>query len=406
MAAVKLLLAPEIAPDSYRPRLEALSRQTDLEDIETLRTLIAPDRRSVYPIVLSRHAAGNIESWDRPMNLRFFGHLREQGYSNEDIADLGASAHEVRRSLRELTVYELARSLRLSKELAVKVLDERQFPISTLQRLIENADVQEFLGISFDERQNLVGSIQKREFNRGFRKMVTDVAEGEVDSRKLNSKPEIRDYLQRFGSAEPNRKKAGSFVIGAGSSRPPAGGKKDTGKGPAKPRTALIPPQFPCDTANMRIHDLVHELKTAPFRRYRNLVGIGLRSLLEMSLGHHLQELGLIEAVVARQRGKRPKLPRNWHPGAREMVEYVVNENPKILKNENTRKALENLLQKRGAAISLDELCLYAHNELVSPTGEELVRFWERLERLFRVTLTDPSASGLEGTSTSHAEDT
>ena len=50
------------------------------------------------------------------------------------------------------------------------VLDERKFPITTLDRLIKTENGQNFLGIHFDNKGLLKGKIKKDEFIKGYSK--------------------------------------------------------------------------------------------------------------------------------------------------------------------------------------------------------------------------------------------
>jgi len=400
LAALKLLLSPEIAPADWERRFRALSNRIDSKSIRRIKVIRAPSREAAASIIMSKHTRNQVESWSPLMQAKFYRNLLDRGLSIDEIAEqYSIQTSEITDALQRYMMYSVACALDLPENVARKVQNPRDFPITNLDRLYKNPKVNKFLGISFDENKQLIGSIHADEFKKGYTKIVTDIAEGTVHSRTLNTTTEMDEYLASFGDQKPDLKKKGSFrsdtLLRAKEKKAMPKPKATKKKAIPKPLPlALIPGSFSCDVNNQRINDVFNELKKLRVAQYPNAVGLMFRSLLEMSLGYYLDRTGHLVKITEKEREKREKkgniLPNDWHPGLREMFQYVTDKNTNIISNGNLLKALRTLINQKDNLLSIDTLNLFVHNQHFHPNEDTLRSFWSQLQGLFEITLVEP----------------
>lgn len=403
LAALKLLISPEMAPDkAWERRFRALANRIDPNSVRKVKVIKAPSREAAAPVIMSKHTRNQVERWSPLMQAKFYRNLVDRGIPVEDIADqYNLRVSEITEALQLYMMYSVACTLDLPEEVAKKVQNPREFPVTNLERLYKNPKVTKFLGVSFDANKKLKGSVQADEFKKGFKKVVTDVASGEVHSRNLNTTAEMDDYLKSFGDQKPNLRKKGKFTSDTllkakpkrkAAVKPGAGAKKPKPK--PVPR-ALIPGSFSCDVNNQRINDVFDELKILPVAKCRNAVALMFRSLLEMSLGYYLERTGHLAKLTAQIRAAREtdkfKLPKDWHPTLTEMLQYIVHKDTDIISNGNLLKALRKFVSQKKELISIDTLNLFVHNQHFYPNEDDLRSFWLQLQGLFEIILVEPN---------------
>jgi hypothetical protein len=403
LAALKLLLSPEIAPENWERRFRALSNRIDLNIIKKVKVILAPSREAAAPVIMSKHTRSQIESWSPLMQAKFYKNLVGRGLTVEDISNqYNLQPSEITDALQRYMMYAIACSLELSDEIAKKVQNPREFTITNLERLYKNPNVNNFLGISFDTNKRLVGSIAVNEFKKGYTKIVTDIATGKVHSRNLNTTKEMDDYLGSFAGDAPNLQKKGKFtaetLLSAAVTKGLSSTQGKTRKKRSKPKStplALIPRAYSCDVNNQRINDVFNELKKLRLAQYPNAVGLMFRSLLELSLGYYLDRTEhLIKMRDAKQQKlaqKGQNLPKDWHPTLTEMLQYVVDKDTDIISNGNLLRALKKLISQKTDLLSIDTLNLFVHNEHFYPNEEMLRDFWKQLGGLFEIILIEPN---------------
>jgi hypothetical protein len=214
LAALKLLLSPELAPEESLKKFKKLSDRVSRNSIAKVHVSYAPSREAAAPLIVNRHTRLGVQGWKPAQQAKFLRTLVTPETSLEDMArQLGMSKSDLLKNLRTDTMYQIACNLDLPTDVASIVRSPRGFNASVLERLVvESADAQAFLGVEFDERGNLRGKIDQQEFRKAFSRMITDIASGEVDTRSLNKAQDIKKYLGKFGSDAPDHKRKGSFT--------------------------------------------------------------------------------------------------------------------------------------------------------------------------------------------------
>lgn len=397
LAALKLLISPEAAPERLQKRFKDLSDNIDSAAIGKTRVIIAPSRKAAAPIIQSRHTGEQIKRWEPIQQAKFYRQQLDRGMSVEELStEYAITEAKIRDFLRSYTMYNVACHLDLPSDVQEKVRDPRMFPSTTLDRLYNYTEAQKFLGVRFDDNKELVGSVKPDEFKKGYCKMVEDVATGAVDSRTVNNSKDVHTYLSSFGNRKPDLKKKGKFVADDLIGKTPSAKKKKAKKASAKPKTpkqpvALIPRHIKCTVNNQRIIDIFQELKNLRVARFPNAVAIMLRSLLEMSVGYYLDKTGKLKAITEKARKRNPNLPRTWSPSLKQMLKYIINVDSDMTFNPQVRKALNNLISDKNSVITADSLDLFVHNMYWLPTEDQLRAFWVQLEQVFKITLLEPT---------------
>lgn len=398
LAALKLLINPDGAPAAYKKKFIALSDRADLSVIKKVKVVLAPSREAAAPMILAKHTGLQVRGWSRIMQAKFYKQLLDDGITVRQLASqYSITLSEIKSFLQLHTMYSIACALPLPADVRQQVLDSREFPASTLERIFVHPKVQKYLGIEFNEDNKFIGKVHPEEFAKGYGKIVTDIVTGAVDTRKLNSSDSIAKYVNDFGDEfRPNHKRKGSFDYQHMTGEVDAQEMKIPGKQPAKRATivrnsaSLIPPGFKCHVEDQRINNVFQELKKLKLATHPNSTGIMLRVLLELSIGYYLEQTKLYSGLLAEHRkGARPKSV-DWAPTLKQMLGYLLSDKVDSGLTPLTRKAINKLLNDKNI-FSADTLDSYVHNRRYIPTEDQLRSFWAALSEVFELTLTEPA---------------
>jgi hypothetical protein len=405
LAALKLLIAPEAAPENQISKFQALSNKIDKTTIKKVKVVIAPNREATVPILMSRHTHVQIERWDTLMQATFYNNFVKLSVTVEDVSrDYNVPKSKIIEAIRLHRMYKIACSLDLPEEELRIVQNPREFDATTLKRFYERPVSQEFLGIELSsEVADVIGVIDENEFKKGYKKVVTDIATGKQDSRSLGTTKQIKKYIDSIPEENrPDQSKKGSFT----SDTILKGIKEETVKIYAKgvsakklkrPPTGLIPNSISCEVNNQRINNIFSELRTLPVGRYPNATAVLLRSLLEMSLCHYLSITGDLNVIIHDEKDKRRKknqsLEKDWQPSLKRMLNHLLDPKCTIIKNNpNQLKVLKKFILQREELFSHDSLNFFVHNQYYPPNDEMLRGFWGQLEGLFQIILVEPDS--------------
>ena len=150
IAAIKLLLNPEDAPKSLRPRWRELSRRLPVAHrkamAESRSHHVYPDRDNVGHVasyIGFRHVSG-VMPWPAFEKASFIASMIAKGESYEDLAErLGSYAPHVE---RHYVAYQLVQQARAAEVPGAERME--QF-FGVLLRALQSAQIIKFLGISF-----------------------------------------------------------------------------------------------------------------------------------------------------------------------------------------------------------------------------------------------------------------
>lgn len=271
LAALKLLESPDLAPDAKIKAFSVLKAQIPPQNVEKVDVVLAPSREAAAPLISDRHTGTAQRKWLRVQQAKFIRTQVGPGHTIDDVAKLlGMTRGEILESLRVDTMLQVASVMPLPADVREVVQDPRKFNFSVLERLIETPATPKFLGFAFAADGSLSGQVHEDEFKRGYTRLVSDVARGKVDTRKLNSAKEIHAYLGGFGKDTPNKQKKGAFtsesLLSGKTAESDSAKKVATPKvavGPAVPRDSkyLFPRNFKCSLAQPRIKEVFTEMR-------------------------------------------------------------------------------------------------------------------------------------------------
>lgn len=405
LAALKLLITPEAAPEDQVAKFKALSNRIDKTTIKKVKVVIAPDRQAAAPIIMSRHTNVQIERWDTIMQASYYTNLLQNGITIDDLShQYNIPKMDIIQSLRLYKMYQVACHLDLPDEVGQVVRNPRVFKATTLQRFYERPISQQFLGIQLSkDSANILGTIDEAEFKKGYKKVVVDVAKGNQDSRSLGTTEQVKKYLDTFSTQEkPDLTKKGRFtsdtlIAGKGKGRGELGTKQPVStKRPKRKPTGLIPKSVSCEVNNQRVNDTFNELRTLPVAKYPNATAVLFRSLLEMALSHYLEVSGELYIIINEENERlakeRKPIKRDWHPSLKRMLRHITSPKCNLIQNPNMKRALDKFTNQKEEFLSHDDLNFFVHNQYYSPNEEVLRSFWGQLEGLFQIILVEPDS--------------
>lgn len=387
LASLKLLLSPQLAPDKWAKRFAALSAKLDEPATKVVKIIIAPSRSAAAPLIMNRHTQTGIKRWEPIQQARYVHSLRSSGMSIEQLAaTTGFTRGELLKVLRTHTMYEVANTLGLDPKTADTVRDPRKFNTSTLERIIESPVVRKFLGISFNEEGQAIGEVHPDDFKKAYKRIITDIAKAEVDTRKLNNAKAVQSYVAQLVSVKPKRK--GHFTsldllqsaTSTATNLAPAGKPKARSDRKSK---FLVPKSVKCHLHMTRIADILSELQRLKVSGFENAVAVLLRIFIEMSISHYMESTGSMNALVARL-NKNGNKPADWTPSFRQMLGDILQNDKEIIAAipKQALKALNKAVSNDNYPLSLDSMDQFVHNPYVAPTEHQLRQLWNAFESL------------------------
>lgn len=393
LAALKLLINPELAPQTFLEKFRRLSEKVTPTVVAKVQVSIAPSREAATPILLSRHTAQQIQSWKRPMQARFYRQLLERGLTPEDLVQsYGVTVGQIQDWIRADAVYRLACSLDFPEAVKEKVQNNREFPLSNLERLVESQQVREFLMLRPDAKEVLISSAKPAAFLKAFRRIVADVATGKIDSRQTNDAHDIEKYLRGIADVRPSGKAGGKFSIRdhlSQTDKPtPVLNTKVSVRRKAPSSPSAIPAGLRCFSSDSRVSDIFYELRKLHLDRNPNASAVLLRLLLEFSVSDYLDRSGKIAPLLELYRKRDGKGP-DWYPSLRQLMEHLLTLDIGLQPLEI--KALRKFVQTKGQNNTLDALDAFVHNRKVDPTEAEVRAIVRLIEPVLHVTLGRPA---------------
>jgi len=394
LAALKLLLNPDLAPPDFQKRVRQHAERAHTV-IDKVSVVVAPKRSSAVPLLIARHKGQAVKGWTSIMQARFLQSRLDEGLTVDQIAEeTGLDRGEVVRELRDAKLYDVIRSLPLSAIAQQVVNDPRKFPLTTLRRLIEYSSVQTLLGMKTDEQYGFVTTLHGERFQKILTRIVTDIATDDVTSRSHNTSAEVDAYIAdivrtigKAGQAKGKPTPADEFVDPSRVTPKPTRRRKPKAK-VQKPNRGIIPKGFRVDIEDERIVAIVTELKSLALVSYPNASAITFRSLLDMAISKYLHDSGATQTIKAKLSAKNPK-PADWVPTLAQGLNHFLN-TPTIPLGPEARKALQKFLSDTTQSLTLDSLNWFTHIRYVPPTSEQLRSFWTMLTPLFEMTLQKP----------------
>lgn len=200
VAALKVLINPALVPAYHYKIKELAEGHSPIREVEVV---IAPHRDQVNKLLAIKHTKNTRRNW-KPLRQAYFYHAQiDQGKKIEDLRKEYLNV-DIPKFIRMWEIHTIARSLKYDDEdVARRVHDQRNFPVSTIERLYDDAQFRKLLNFNFTNDGEVNVHSQKSEFDKSLKKVVTDAVNKVIDTRKLNNDEGKKDYYSHF---EPLKK--------------------------------------------------------------------------------------------------------------------------------------------------------------------------------------------------------
>jgi ParB-like chromosome segregation protein Spo0J len=394
LAALKLLNSPDLAPDNMKSKFRSLIHNLPKQAIESAEVVVAPSRAAAARLIVARHTGEVVKRWSRAQQAKYIRTLVQAGQTIEEVAaEVQMAPGDIRNFLRTDTMIQLAHVTPVTPAVR-EAIDDKGFSVTTLERLIQSTPGQKFLGIKFDPDGNAVGEYDSEEFKKAYARVLTDIAEEKISTRKLNTTEDIEAYLCKMGKDKPNRAKKATWT-----STQLMSGKTDAAKAALKaakkPKPApssereepyFIPRAFRCRIKQPKIREVFGELRRLKLSEFPNGCAVLGRIFVELLVGHYLERTGKDKPLL--EKAKREGKPADWSPTLRQMMRAVLNDTTITLKPQ-VRRALDRMANDDDSLISLDHIDQFVHSRYIAPSERDLRHLWTSVEPLLDLFMTE-----------------
>jgi hypothetical protein len=392
LAALKALREPGLLDGKFERQIERLSRRIlDPNLIATVPVTIAPNRKATDRQIAGKHVGAPVLAWRPENRASFILDKLAEGYDNDALRDeLGFSLADIQEARQTRAVADMARSLDLSDEVKAKLEGPTAKVFTTLERIFDSTVGQEFLHVEKDPEHGLRGKTTKKEFLRGFTKLVTDIALGKQSSRTLNTNENIRSYFETWDPKDRPKKKQGSFVPsdiirGTSVASKPSVVSKPSLRAKGENKTVL-PKDLKIRHGNDRLIDISRELKKLKREDFPNAGAVLLRVFLELAVVHYLERIGELQEIVAKIEKKEKRSLPFGVPTMRQLVPEITRIAKQRLSAAETARVEKAIKYDPSAPFTISDLHAFVHSPDL-PGDRDIHQFWLRTEPLFRMML-------------------
>ncbi|MCK4579529.1 MAG: hypothetical protein KAU50_12125 [Candidatus Marinimicrobia bacterium] len=400
VAAIKLLMKPELSPKRHKKFFEGLSSGINKEEFAYLDCVLAPDRKATIPIVFNKHAKSATLKWVAVNKaIYFYNTINAAGGLNTLIEETQIPRSEIDDLLKRYTVYKLVLKAHVDKKIIEAISNTRAVNITVFERLlILLPKIAERLGVKWEDNSLLIQP-DWDEFINYWSRIVGDaynpVKKDRLTNRTINTDTLARGYLDRMGVPSEPKHGSSPVTINPLDKEENKYQQKEDKKEKKKRRlSGIVPPEIQCEVSNERIGKFVDELKRVSYKRNGNLVSLGLRALLEMLLSYHLTEIEKMGELVKSLRKKNLELKRDYTPSLKEMVKYAANHDEVLLNYPTEKRSLNKLVSSENSIMSIDTMDLLAHNKDYPSDVTTIETLWGGMESIVRTLLKGDATSG------------
>ena len=370
IAALKALQTPNIAPAPFVTKIRDFGPLPP--DLQRVHVVIAPSREATNKLIASKHTKNIRRPW-KPLRQAYFYRIL-QDKEGKTIEQLKREFDpNVPRFIRMLEMHKIAKSFDYPPEIASVVHNERNFPISTLERVYDNQQVQKLLGFTFNDDGTVKIKSERAAFSKGYRRIVNDIANRNEDSRSLNTDTKIRTYIQSFIEkpleqvSEPI--KSESFY----ENKPP---KEESKPSKIKVLKGVIPEHISFGLNSSALEEMYKELRNISVRTFPNAAHVLLRSFLECSLAEYLKQTDEYDNIT-KNNSRAASL--------KEMLNHLINH--RIIDDNNVIQIAKHIREHYSKPYSLQMMNMATHNENYVSTEKDVRAAWAQMEKLMEFIL-------------------
>lgn len=369
IAALKVIIRPEIVP-SKESDIRGILKTAENPSIKEIEVTVAPDRDSVGHFLASKHTQITRRPW-RPLRQAYFYKAElARGKTVQDLKKEYPNV-DIGKFLRLINIHRIAKSIKYdTDQITKKIHNERLFPASTVERFYEAKQARDFLGFDFDKDGEVKIQIDRKEFEKGFKKVIQDAADKAIDTRILNNEQKIGEYLKGFSKSEtPNKVKSGKIITSKDF--------KEDLSSITKKRTKLAPKDIQFTLQAPGVRRMLNELQTIDYHKFPNASHDLLRSFLECALKAYFDQQG--EAVKP-AKGKKYVFLDDVLQVFKKEMDAIKN----MELSQVTQKIISETTMKSYSAQFLNAT---NHNPSVFAVDKDVENAWDAMEKLFRYIL-------------------
>jgi len=394
LAALKVLREPGLLEGSLRRQAERVSRYiSDRKLIAKVPVIIAPTRRATDRLIAGRHIGTPVLAWRAENRASFILDKLTEGYDNDTLRDeLGFTLQDILKARQTKAIADMARSLDLPEGVKAKLDRSRAKLFTTIERVFDSSVGREYLKVEPDPEHGFRGTTTKKEFLRGFMRLVTDVALGNQSSRTLNNNDNIRDYFESWKPEERPAKKRGSFVpsdIIKGRSIASAGHKPKTTPSKRSRRISktVLPKDFKVRFGNDRLIDIHRELTKLKREEFPNAGAVLLRVFFELAVLDYLKRIGHLPSIITRIEKKEKRKIRFGAPTLKQLAPEIIKIAKEKLPAGEASLVEKAITHNPAAPFTISDLHSFVHSPTDLPSARDIQQFWKRTEPFFRLML-------------------
>lgn len=393
LAALKALNNPELLEGNFQRKVERLARRNSGSITNKVPVVVAPTRRSADRLVAGRHIGTPVTAWSKENRAYFILDKLANGYTGDDIKDeLGFSDTDIQGARQTQAISNIIKGLDLPDDIKTIVEKPRNKLFTTVERVVDSTAGKKFLHLKKDFEHGIIGSTTAKEVERGFTKLVTDLASRKISSRSLNTNEDINSYFDSWASDELPKKKRGKFIpedtANTGAKVPPTRPSVTSRRvkiPTRKSSTTVLPKNLRISYGNDRMKDLHKEMSRLDREKFPNSGAVLMRVFFELSALHYLERSGELQKVKS-ELEKKGKLSRHGSPTLHQLAKSIINIAKAQLSRHEASMVEKAVTPNASAPFSISELHSFIHSPDF-PVARDIEQFWVRTEALFRVFL-------------------
>ena len=352
ITALKLIDDPNRCPDPIlRRKFTEISGKAKIPVPSEIECTIAPSVEEADRLIELRHqgpqeGVGTLQ-WDGQQKSRHLQRLGKKGRY--------AFSHQVIDAFTE----------KLDQRIREKVTGTG-FAISTLDRLLKNPEVRDFLGITNEDgvpRRFL----HEKETLKGLTKILRDIAGG-MPVKDVYTVKQQRKYIRGFPADDtPDRTK--NLKDSIGMVQPMESSSKTLvvrSKPVSYKRPHLIPPEVRYAIRDKRLNAIYIELRSIELSDHRNAAAVLFRVFVELSIELYLE---------------KHEVPYHDNDKLAKKAESAINHmKGKSWADMNIVKGIQAGISSPHNPLSFNTFNAYVHNRHFHPSPPELATAWDNAQ--------------------------
>ena len=194
-AALKAIQRPELAPHKFRNSIKRLTNNMDISSLGQISVRKAPSQDAADHVIAILHTSKQRLAWGPIQQAEFFMKKMNEGKKAQDLIDEYPNI-DVPALITRGQIIKLIKSVEYGDEQIRKYVYGNKFSFSTLERLYSRPDFLKVIGVEVTKTGEVEPSISAHLFSKILTKVISDVLNKKIDTRKLNKGKEQEEYVR------------------------------------------------------------------------------------------------------------------------------------------------------------------------------------------------------------------